>query len=53
MLKLCLTPELPEEVNVASPTSCKGDNTSYIWHLRLEHIGHGGLDAIVKKDYGS
>uniref|UniRef100_A0AAV1UYS4 Integrase catalytic domain-containing protein n=1 Tax=Peronospora matthiolae TaxID=2874970 RepID=A0AAV1UYS4_9STRA len=48
-----MTPVLPDKVNVASPINFKGDNTSYLWHLRLGHIGHGGLDAIVKKDYGS
>uniref|UniRef100_A0AAV1T8D3 Uncharacterized protein n=1 Tax=Peronospora matthiolae TaxID=2874970 RepID=A0AAV1T8D3_9STRA len=53
LFKLCMTPVLPDEVNVASPINFKGDNTSYLWHLRLGHIGHGGLDAIVKKDYGS
>uniref|UniRef100_A0AAV1V3B1 Polyprotein n=1 Tax=Peronospora matthiolae TaxID=2874970 RepID=A0AAV1V3B1_9STRA len=53
LFKLCMTPEFPDEVNVASPINFKGDNTSYLWHLRLGHIGHGGLDAIVKKDYGS
>ena len=24
----------------------------YLWHLRLSHIGHDGLDAIVKKKLG-
>ena len=32
LLKLCMTPELPDEVNVAGTTSCKG-NISYLWHL--------------------
>ena len=47
-----MTPELPDEVNVAR-MNCKGDTNSYLWHLRLGHIGHGSLAAIVKKDYGS
>ncbi|KAG6606568.1 Retrovirus-related Pol polyprotein from transposon TNT 1-94 [Phytophthora cinnamomi] len=44
---------MPDEANVASSKDRKGDTTSYLWHLRLGHIGHGGLDAIVKKGYGS
>ncbi|KAG3009095.1 hypothetical protein PC121_g25350 [Phytophthora cactorum] len=44
---------MPDEANVASSKDRKGDTTSYLWHLRLGHIGHGGLDAIVKKGYGT
>ncbi|GMF60305.1 unnamed protein product [Phytophthora fragariaefolia] len=52
LFKLCMTPVMPDEANVASPKERKGDTTSYLWHLRLGHIGHGGLDTIVKKGYG-
>ncbi|KAG6590559.1 gag-pol polyprotein [Phytophthora cinnamomi] len=53
LFKLSMTPVMPDEANVASSKDRKGDTTSYLWHLRLGHIGHGGLDAIVKKGYGS
>ncbi|GMG39212.1 unnamed protein product [Aspergillus oryzae] len=53
LFKLCMTPVVPDEANVASSKDRKGDTTSYLWHLRLGHIGHGGLDAIVKKGYGT
>ncbi|KAG3230939.1 hypothetical protein PI124_g23964 [Phytophthora idaei] len=52
LFKLCMTPIMPDEANVASSKNRQGDTTSYLWHLRLGHIGHGGLDAIVKKGYG-
>ncbi|POM79706.1 Integrase catalytic core protein [Phytophthora palmivora] len=52
LFKLCMTPIMPDEANVSSSKDRKGDTTSYLWHLRLGHIGHGGLDAIVKKGYG-
>ncbi|CAH0473643.1 unnamed protein product [Peronospora belbahrii] len=52
LFKLCMTPVMPNEANAASSEDRKGDTTSYLWHLRLGHIGHGGLDAIVKKGYG-
>ena len=52
LFKLCMTPELPDEVHVATSKS-KGENTSYLWHLRLGHIGHGGLDTILKKYIGN
>ncbi|KAH7460370.1 Retrovirus-related Pol polyprotein from transposon TNT 1-94 [Phytophthora ramorum] len=47
-----MTPMMPDEANAASSKDRQGDTTSYLWHLRLGHIGHGGLDAIVKKSYG-
>ncbi|KAG6613804.1 Retrovirus-related Pol polyprotein from transposon TNT 1-94 [Phytophthora cinnamomi] len=53
LFKLSMTPVMPDEANVASSKDREGDTTSYLWHLRLGHIGHGGLDAIVKKGYGS
>uniref|UniRef100_H3H9M5 GAG-pre-integrase domain-containing protein n=1 Tax=Phytophthora ramorum TaxID=164328 RepID=H3H9M5_PHYRM len=52
LFKLCMTPMMPDEANAASSKDRRGDTTSYLWHLRLGHIGHGGLDAIVKKSYG-
>uniref|UniRef100_H3HA27 Integrase catalytic domain-containing protein n=1 Tax=Phytophthora ramorum TaxID=164328 RepID=H3HA27_PHYRM len=47
-----MTPMTPDEANAASSKDRQGDTTSYLWHLRLGHIGRGGLDAIVKKSYG-
>lgn len=35
---------------VSSDTSSM--SKSYLWHLRLGHIGHGGLDMIVKNKLG-
>ncbi|KAG2854425.1 hypothetical protein PC119_g28480 [Phytophthora cactorum] len=52
LFKLCMTPMMPDEANAPSSKDRQGDTTSYLWHLRLGHIGHGGLDAIVKKGYG-
>uniref|UniRef100_H3H9I1 Integrase catalytic domain-containing protein n=1 Tax=Phytophthora ramorum TaxID=164328 RepID=H3H9I1_PHYRM len=52
LFKLCMTPMMPDEANAAGSKDRQGDTTSYLWHLRLGHIGHGGLDAIVKKSYG-
>ena len=52
LFKLCMTPIRMDEANVTSSMRCHGDTTSYLWHLRLGHIGHGGLDAIVKKNFG-
>ena len=52
LFKLCMTPMPVNEANVTISMGCHGDTTSYLWHLRLGHIGHGGLDAIIKKDYG-
>uniref|UniRef100_A0AAV1TWV2 Integrase catalytic domain-containing protein n=1 Tax=Peronospora matthiolae TaxID=2874970 RepID=A0AAV1TWV2_9STRA len=43
---------MPDEANVSSSTSFNGTNRSYLRHLRLGHIGHNGLDSIVKKGYG-
>uniref|UniRef100_A0AAV1V6N0 CCHC-type domain-containing protein n=1 Tax=Peronospora matthiolae TaxID=2874970 RepID=A0AAV1V6N0_9STRA len=42
-----------DEANVSSSTGFNGTNRSYLWHLRLGHIGHNGLDSIVKKGYGN
>uniref|UniRef100_A0AAV1V1L6 Uncharacterized protein n=1 Tax=Peronospora matthiolae TaxID=2874970 RepID=A0AAV1V1L6_9STRA len=53
LFKLCMTPEASNEANVSSSNDCKRGTGSYLWHLRLGHIGHGGLDAIVKKGYGT
>ena len=52
LFKLCITSIMPDEANVSSSNSFKMYTTSYLWHLRLGHIGDGGLHAIVKKGYG-
>ncbi|KAG6615828.1 retrovirus-related pol polyprotein from transposon tnt 1-94 [Phytophthora cinnamomi] len=41
LFKLSMIPVMPDEANVASSKDRKGDTTSYLWHLRLGHIGHG------------
>uniref|UniRef100_A0AAV1UYL3 Uncharacterized protein n=1 Tax=Peronospora matthiolae TaxID=2874970 RepID=A0AAV1UYL3_9STRA len=53
LFKLCMTPLMSDEANVSSSTGFNGTNRSYLWHLRLGHIGHNGLDSIVKKGYGN
>ena len=53
LFKLCMTPLMPDEANVSSIKSQNGNTTSYLWHLRLGHIGHRGLEDIVKKGYGT
>ena len=47
-----MKPVLVDEANVTSSLGCHEDTTSYLWHLRLGHIGHGGLSTIVTKGYG-
>ena len=49
LFKLCMTPLIPDEANVSSSKSQNGNTTSYLWHLRLGHIGHSGLEDIVKE----
>ena len=49
LFKLCMTPIMTNEANVTRSLGCHGDTTSYLWHLRLGYIGHGGLDAIVRR----
>ncbi|TMW61094.1 hypothetical protein Poli38472_014555 [Pythium oligandrum] len=50
LFKLNMTPVPVEAVNMASVPHDSGVSKSYLWHLRLGHIGHGGLEAIVKKN---
>ena len=39
---------------MSSSNDYKRGTGSYLWHLRLGHIGNGGPDAkIVKKSYGT
>ena len=49
LFKLCMTPIIHEEANVSSSKPRNGNTTSYLWHLRLGHIGHSGLEDIVKE----
>ena len=53
LFKLCIEPFLVDEANVTSSLECHGDTTSYLWHLRLGHIGYGGLTTIVTKGFGT
>jgi len=53
LFKLCMTPVMPDGANAASLKDGNGDTTSYLWHLRLGHIGFGGLNDMVKKNYGT
>ena len=50
LFKLNMTPLSIETVNMASATQDAVASKSYLWHLRLGHIGYGGLEAIVKKN---
>ena len=50
LFKLNMTPVPVETVNMASATQDSAVSKSYLWHLRLGHIGYGGLEAIVKKN---
>ncbi|KAF1332521.1 reverse transcriptase, partial [Globisporangium splendens] len=52
LFKLCMTPAQAESASVASVPEAPRMNKSYLWHLRLGHIGHIGLDAIVKQKLG-
>ena len=52
LFKLQMDPVACDEANAAKSSGCQGDTKSYLWHLRLGHIGHDGLDAIVKKNIG-
>ncbi|KAF1332328.1 Integrase catalytic core protein, partial [Globisporangium splendens] len=52
LFKLCMTPVQAESASVASVPEAPRMSKSYLWHLRLGHIGHGGLDAIVKQKLG-
>uniref|UniRef100_A0AAV1TPQ4 GAG-pre-integrase domain-containing protein n=1 Tax=Peronospora matthiolae TaxID=2874970 RepID=A0AAV1TPQ4_9STRA len=52
LFRLCMTPLMPDEENVLSSTGFNGTNRPYLWHPRLGHVGHDGLDFIVKKGYG-
>ena len=52
LFKLCMTPVQSENASVASVPGGPPMSKSYLWHLRLGHIGHGGLDAIVKQKLG-
>ena len=45
-------PLMPDETNFQSSTSFNRITSSYLCYLRLSHIGHGGLNNIVKNGYG-
>jgi len=47
-----MTPVQAESASVASVSKAPQMSKSYLWHLRLGHIGHDGLDAIVKQKLG-
>uniref|UniRef100_A0AAV1TUT9 CCHC-type domain-containing protein n=2 Tax=Peronospora matthiolae TaxID=2874970 RepID=A0AAV1TUT9_9STRA len=50
LFKLQMTPVAPEQANAAKSSGCQGGTKSYLWHLRLGHIGHDGLNCIVTKN---
>ncbi|KAF1325883.1 Integrase catalytic core protein, partial [Globisporangium splendens] len=52
LFKLCMTPVQAESTSIASVPEAPRMSKSYLWHLRLGHIGHGGLDSIVEKKLG-
>uniref|UniRef100_A0AAV1TZQ1 Integrase catalytic domain-containing protein n=1 Tax=Peronospora matthiolae TaxID=2874970 RepID=A0AAV1TZQ1_9STRA len=47
-----MTPVAPEQANAAKSSGCQWGTTSYLWNLRLGHIGHDGLNCIVTKNIG-
>ena len=49
LLKLCMTPVPISNVHALAGSESSLVSKAYLWHLRLGHIGHGGLDTIVKK----
>ena len=49
MFKLCMTPVQAESAKVATVSKVPQMSWSYLWHLRLGHIGHSGFDAIAKQ----
>ena len=48
---LCMTLMVLDEANAARSKDNKGETASYRCHLRLGHIGYGGLSDMVKKNY--
>ena len=52
LFKLCMVPVQVESACVASEFKDVKMSKSYLWHLRLGHIGHDGLNAIVKQKLG-
>uniref|UniRef100_A0AAV1UAV2 CCHC-type domain-containing protein n=1 Tax=Peronospora matthiolae TaxID=2874970 RepID=A0AAV1UAV2_9STRA len=52
LFKLQMTPVAPEQANAAKSSGCQRGTKSYLWHLRLGHIGHDGLNCIVTKNIG-
>ena len=47
-----MTPVQAESAKVASVFKVPQMSKSYLWCLRFGHIGHSGLDAIVKQKLG-
>jgi transposase InsO family protein len=52
LFKLCMTPVKTESARAGAASDTSRASKSYLWHLRLGHIGHGGLDSIVKQKLG-
>ena len=46
-----MTPVQAESASVANVAEEPQMSKSYLWHLRLGHISHGGLDTIVKQKH--
>ena len=53
LLNLYMLPELNQGVDIASLNNYKVSTTSYLCHIRSGHIGHRGLDVVVKNYYGN
>ena len=45
-----MNPVTYEQAKTAKSSGCQGDTKSYLWHIRLGHIGHGGLGCIATKN---
>uniref|UniRef100_A0AAV1TFW5 Retrovirus-related Pol polyprotein from transposon TNT 1-94-like beta-barrel domain-containing protein n=1 Tax=Peronospora matthiolae TaxID=2874970 RepID=A0AAV1TFW5_9STRA len=52
LFKLQMASAAPEQANAAKSSGCQGGTKSYLWHLRLGHIGHDGLNSTVTKNIG-
>jgi len=52
LFKLSTTPAITNNAHALATSESTSTSKAYLWHLRLGHIGHGGLDSIVKKKLG-
>ncbi|KAF1318445.1 Integrase catalytic core protein, partial [Globisporangium splendens] len=53
LFKLSMTPIPVSNARALAASELSSTSKAYLWHLRLGHIGHGGLETIVKKKLGT